>query len=184
MTKPWIKKVAKHFTLWFIWYTLNSIQLFGSISSLDSTSWLQLGYNYISLVIVFYGVTVSMNSYYKTFSLQVLYSFRGIKQVRYLTKWQLISCFFIAIAYVGTSIYLDKNFFGYKYENLVTHISQRFTRVLPYILVAALYSYLNDYKRRAAKYKIYNDKRFNIIRADNRKVKALIKQYCDEKLLN
>jgi hypothetical protein len=85
---------------------------------------------------------------------------------------------------VVLSVFLDKNYFGYKYPSIITYISQRFTRVLPYVLVAALYAYLNDYKKRAAKYKRYNDRRFEMIKSDNLKVKALIREYYDEKSLN
>jgi hypothetical protein len=60
MAKLRTRIIIKHISLWAIWYLLNSLQLLPVLSTLSKTAWLQLAYNYISLIVIFYAVAALM----------------------------------------------------------------------------------------------------------------------------
>jgi hypothetical protein len=184
MAKPRKKTIVKHCMLWSIWYLINTLQIADGISTFKTTEWLQLAYNYSSLVIVFYCITSCMTRFCKIFSLNVYSSLKGVRQVRYLFNNALLIALTVIAVYVSLSVTLDNGFFGYKYPTALSHIIQRLTRVLPYAVLAAGYAYFGHYKSSVKKYIRKNDRRFKMVKADNLKVKALIREYYDAKSLN
>jgi hypothetical protein len=184
MVKPRTKNILKHCALWAVWYLINTLQIADAITTFKTTEWLQLGYNYISLVIVFYCIAGLMARFYKVFSRQIYATFKGAKQARYLFNNHLLLVLMVVALYVCLSVTLDNIFFGYQYPTALSHIIQRLTRVLLYALLADRYAYLYYYKSRVSNYIINNDARFKNLQADNYKIKELYEQLANEKSMN
>jgi hypothetical protein len=184
MTKNRKKTILQHCALWGIWYLINTLQLVGIMSTFKTKDWMQLAYNYISLILVFYAIVWLLAGFYRIFSVQMYSTLRGVNKVRYLFNTRLLLALAVTALYVGVSVVLDNIFFGYEYPTALSHIIQRLTRVLLYVVIADRFANFANYKRRVRNYVIKNETRFKNLEADTYKIKELYEQLADEKLRN
>jgi hypothetical protein len=184
MAKPQKRIIAKHIFLWFIWYSINTIQLIDYYDKVKTIEWIQIAYNLLSLLIIFYSIARLMSGYFEVFSLQVYYRLNGIMRIKYLLKWQLIICLAITFSYVGLSYFLDKYYFGNFYPNMLANLAQRLSRVIPYVLVANWYCYLKYYKKEVKKDKDFSERRLKVAQTGTIRVRKIYEQLIEEKSSN
>ncbi len=135
------KTLSLHFLLWSLWFGLNSLSLVRDSRQLTTDQWLQLAWNYLSLVMVFYAITSISRSFFNNLSFHRIQSYRWPGKAWYiLTRREVFYIAGITTLYVGISIFLDNVAFGYNYPDLFSHIDRRLSRVMPYIPLAVLYT--------------------------------------------
>jgi hypothetical protein len=184
MKKKRIKTILIHLAIWVLWLLFNLYELEVPITALDTSGWLQLIYNYTSLVIVFYTISWIMINFYRFFSYFKYASLKGQERVKYAVNSKVFLLPLVIVLYVSVSIFLDNNLFGYKYPTIMSHILQRLTRILLYVISAVVYSYLYYSLNKLKKMIIARNRRVRQLQADNRELRKLIKQLSDESLLN
>ncbi len=184
MTKPQGKSIKRHILFWFFWCIFHLLQLVGSFSILNRVMVFQLVYNLGMLILLFYAISGLLKSYYNVFSLEVYVRLSANKKASYVFKWQFIMCIVICAGYLILSMYLDIKVFGYKYANLLVYFSQRWTRVLPYPLLALSYTYIKHIMKEAKRDKNFSEQRLKIVKSGTQKVIALYKQILAEKSSN
>jgi hypothetical protein len=184
MAKTRKKTILKHCSVWTIWYLINILQLAGSFTTVKLIVWLEVAYNYTSLVLIFYTIAWLMTGFYRIFSFQIYKSLKGAEKVRYLFNNRLLLAMSVIAVYVCLSVTLDNIFFGYEYPTVVSHIIQRLTRVLMYAVIADRFAYFANYKRRVSDYVKKNERRFFMLNSDNNKIKERFKVLDEEKLFN
>ncbi len=184
MAKTRKKTILTHCALWGIWYLINTLQLVGIMSSFRTRDWIQLAYNYVSLVLVFYAITWLMAGFYHIFSVKMFNMLTGLQRVKYLFNNRLLLALSVLALYVWVSVQLDNVFFGYEYPTVLSHTVQRLTRVLLYAVIADRYAKSGNYKQRVRNYIKKNETRFKNLEADTDKIKELYKELTDEKLRN
>jgi hypothetical protein len=126
-----------------------------------------------------------MAGFHHVFSLKMYNALAGMQRVKYLFNNRLLLALTVMGLYVWVSVVLDNSFFGYKYPTVLSHIIQRLTRVLPYVVIAAVYTYFSYYQQRVMGYMKKNQQRFSMLNYDLDKIKERIKVLEEEeKLLN
>ncbi len=184
MAKTRKKTILKHCAIWVIWYLMNILELAGSFTTVKTIVWLEVAYNFVSLMLVFYAIVWLLAGFYRIFSVQIYTTLRGLHRVRYLFNNRLLLALAVTALYVGVSVVLDNVFFGYDYPTAFSHIMQRLTRVLLYALLADRFAYFANYKRRVSDYVKKNERRFFMLNSDNNKIKERFKVLDEEKLFN
>jgi hypothetical protein len=179
-----LKSIFNHTMLWLLWYSINSISIFAKISSFGSSAWLQLAFNYLSLIAVFYAVINIMMRFFNRFSFIRYQSIKGHRAIFYLLKIEIFCVVLVVALYIAIAIFLDGKYFGYNYPDLFTHIDRRLMRVIGYVLFAAGYAYYCCYKRKQQQLAKANNKRLKKLQTDTHILKELYKQLTDEKSLN
>lgn len=178
------KEILKHFIVWLVWYLLNSLELIVISAVLTTVHWLQLGYNYVSLVIVFYYIARITKGFFDYCFSPVFNLLTDLKQAISAFKYNLILVLVTVILYVGLSVYLDNHFFGYKYPTIFTNILQRFSRVLPYATAALIYSCFRSYRKRQKQIHLANEERIKSLQTEVYRITRLYQQLENEKLLS
>jgi hypothetical protein len=144
-----LKSVAKHAAAWIIWFAFNSITVFtDGLSKFGLIDWLQLTFNYVSLVLVFYAVGYIIKNMLNRISFVKYQNLNGLAALKYLMKIELLFVLLVMLFYISIAIFLDSTYFGYEYPSIVWHIDKRLARVLAYVVAGAGYAYFLYYKRR------------------------------------
>lgn len=184
MTIPKPKKISKHITGWIFWYMINSLELILVSAVLTTVQWLQLGYNYLSLVLVFYYVGWVTKGFFNYCFSPAFNVLTDLRQTILAFKVNFILVLIAVTIYVSLSVYLDGGFFGYKYPTILSNILQRFSRVLPYAIAALLYSCFRSYRKRQNQVNLANEERIKSLQTEVYRITGLYKQLADEKLLS
>lgn len=178
------KETLKHFIAWLVWYLFNSLELIVISAVLTTVHWLQLGYNYVSLVIVFYYIARVTKGFFDYCFSPTFNLLTDLKQTILAFKYNLILVLVTVILYVGLSVYLDNHFFGYKYPTIFTNILQRFSRVLPYATAALAYSWFRSYRKRQKQIHLANEERIKNLQSEVYRITKLYVQLEKEKSLS
>lgn len=184
MTIPKPKKVSKHIAAWLIWYMINSLELILVSAVLTTVHWLQLGYNYITLVIVFYYIAWVSRGFFDYCFSPAFNILTDLRKTILAFKVNFILVLVAVTMYVSLSVYLDGSFFGYKYPTILSNVLQRFSRVLPYVIAALLYSCFRSYRKRQHQVNLANEERIKHLQSEVYRITGLYKQLADEKLLS
>lgn len=178
------KEILKHFIVWLLWYLLNGLELIVVSTVLTTVHWLQLGYNYVSLVIVFYYIARVTKGFFDYCFSPVFNLSTDLKQTIFAFKYNFILVLAAVIVYVSLSVFLDSSFFGYKYQFIFSNILQRFSRVLPYATAALIYSCFRSYRKRQKQIHLANEERIKSLQTEVYRITRLYQQLENEKLLS
>lgn len=181
MAKLKTKTFLIHLTVWSFWYLLNSLELVGFFSKLTVIHWIQLAYNYLSLVIVFYCVAKTLQGFFDCCFYPGFSVLNDIGPTISKFKYNIVVVIFIGISYIGLSVFLDGNLFGYEYPTLLSNITKRYDRVLPYIVAAILYACLRSYRKRQRQKDFVVEKRIKSLQTEIYKIDDLYQQLASEK---
>jgi hypothetical protein len=184
MKKTRIKIVLLHTAIWLLWYLFNLYDLEVPLTKFSTAEWLQLAYNYSSITIIFYTVARIMTGVYRDFSYSRYVSPEGLVRTKFTINSKVFFLPAVVAVYVCVSIFFDNVFFGYKYPTIMSHILQRFTRILLYVTSAILYSFLTFYIQKLKRMVITSNRRIKQLQENNRELRELIEQLDDESLLN
>jgi hypothetical protein len=167
------KTIYKHFALWLIWFTFNTLQVVKIIAHQKLIFWMQLAYNYLSLVIVFYAITGTLTTFFKYYALGIR-SNKYRHKIFYIFNTQLLLIVVIIVAYILVSIFMDTNFFENIYPDYFFHFFQRFNRVLAYIFAAIGYAYFLFYKNKQITKNIMNEERITMWQERSQEMEQII----------
>jgi hypothetical protein len=183
MSIPNSKRTHQHIFGWLLWYMINSLELIVVGTALTAGQWLQLGYNYVSLVIVFYYIASITKDFFDYCFSPEFNLLTDLKQAVIAFRYNFILVLVAVTVYVSLSVYLDGGFFGYKYPTILSNILQRFSRVLPYAIIGVLYSCFRSYRKRQRQINLSNEERIKNLQTEVYRITHLYKQLANEKLL-
>jgi hypothetical protein len=133
--------VCKHLLIWSIWYGIDSLVMIWYKQPFTPSHWLHLGYNFSSLVLVFYGTAYCIQPW---FYAQIKRQFDPLAvSAAYrqwlATRWWAVLA--ILTGYVALSVFVNLTFPIYGPASLLDHIDKRLNRVLPYTAAAIMYGH-------------------------------------------
>jgi hypothetical protein len=171
--KPFYLNTAlKHTAAWLVWFGLNSIIIFGSTEPLNGIYWFKIAVNFSSLVLVYYAVFFVMRGMYRRFDYEKYDSLGLLGRAAYMLKAELLAVLALAALYIIFSVWFDREM-GYGYPNLLSHFDKRFTRLLPYVIVAGINSKYAVYQRGQKELARANELRYQQLQRDMHQIKEL-----------
>lgn len=171
--RPVITRLFKHIGVWILWHSLNLIQNIKVMRFFRTIEWIQLAYNCLSLIIVFYSISYLLTTLLEHRRLGV---YRYRYKIMYLFNVHLLFCGVIVLTYIGTSMFLDMRFFENIYPDTFIHFFRRFDRVLPYLPMALIYGYHLAYRKKQAGKDIYKDELITILREKNKQLELWVQE--------
>jgi hypothetical protein len=170
-----VKRVFKHIGVWILWYALQMIQNVKFIRFFRTIEWIQMAYNCISLVIVFYAISATFTTLLEYRRLGI-YRDRYRYKILYVFNTHILFCGAIAVSYIAMSMFLDIRFFENIYPDLFMHFFKRFDRVLPYVFAALIYGHHVAYKKKHVAKDLFKDERIAVLEEQNKHMMQWIQE--------
>ncbi len=148
-TQSTLKKVLKHAGFCALWSIFQSLQVINFIPKLTTSGWMQIGFNCLSLIIVFYAVSFTLSAFLQYRSMGI-YGDKYRYKILYIFNTHLLFCGVIVAVYVGLSMYLDIKLFENIYPDFVIHFYRRFDRAQLAVWPAIGYAFFIAYEKKQA----------------------------------
>jgi hypothetical protein len=142
MIKPTTRRVLRHITAWTLYFAYEFLGYFDRLAHYTPIEWVETVFNCLSLMAVVY---ISLHCSRKFFdaapSYRVFLDFSPADKQTLLTNKYLLRVLVVILAYMGLSFWLDNEFFGMGYKEIVLQLKMRSRKVLGFAAVGIIYGY-------------------------------------------
>jgi hypothetical protein len=135
--------IALHTLIWVVWFALHSLSLIVYTPTFTALDWLLSFYDYCSIVLVFYGVAFVIKKYFLSQEWHPLDRPTTGERLRQWIRIELFAVLVILGSYIVLSVFLSQRFpyAGSPVISSFVHAWRYFFYALPYVMIAALFSY-------------------------------------------
>ncbi len=143
MIKPRTRRILKHIVLWALWVAYEFLGFYDKLDQFTTIRWALSIYNCLSLIIATYiAYGYALKFFASNPSIKEFWSLPHTDKYKLLANRYLFGIGFVIVGYMGLSFWLDTEFFGIHYSEIVLQLKSRFTKLRELLGVALVYSYL------------------------------------------
>jgi hypothetical protein len=142
MTKLSKRRVLRHLTIWTLGFAFEFWGYYSRMASYTPLEWVETTYNCVALILATYIIHAFAVKFFDAAPSYIEFiKFPRSEKYRLLTNGYLLGICCVILVYVALSFWLDNQFFGSGYKQIVLQLKGRFYRLSLFILVGVGYGY-------------------------------------------